>query len=103
MLLMALMLPGMLRTGGGTNDVGFFFLRFVALLKIQIVANKVRHRNYFPNSLRGIRESAVENSFQVLVGRRMVVSLPFGVTITSVLVEASLLLLVEGDGVLKHV
>lgn len=25
------MLPGMFKTGGGTNDVGFFFFRFVAL------------------------------------------------------------------------
>lgn len=27
------MLPGMFNTGGGMNDVGFFFFRFVALLK----------------------------------------------------------------------
>ena len=34
MLLMALILTGMLSTGGGTKEVGFFFLRFVALLKL---------------------------------------------------------------------
>lgn len=32
------------KTGGGTNDVGFFFLRFVALLKINPLALRLHDK-----------------------------------------------------------